>query len=273
MSSDDDRAQLRALLTEARPLRDLGKSYERGRARIVGLVSDLDAAAARTPVPACPDWTIHDVLAHLTGICADVLAGNIDGAGTDDWTGAQVAARADDTLVDLLAEWDDVGPLFATLLDDFPGRVCSQPVADLAVHEHDIRGAVSRPGARDSDGVSIGLDFLVEVFLQPGVAALGLDPIEICAGEHRWVAGSDGATPVDLEEAWQSALRSAEPNDVGPRSPAGGLRVDPFELFRAVSGRRSAAQIRRFDWTVDPEPYLPVFGFGPFTVRDADLVE
>ena len=30
------------------------------------------------------------------------------------------------------------------------------------------------------------------------------------------------------------------------------------ELFRAISGRRSAAQIRAFAWDGDPDLYLPV---------------
>jgi hypothetical protein len=56
-------------------------------------------------------------------------------------------------------------------------------------------------------------------------------------------------------------------------TPAGTLNVGQFELFRAVTGRRSAAQIRRFDWSVDAEPYLPIFDLGPFTIRSTDLVE
>jgi hypothetical protein len=46
-----------------------------------------------------------------------------------------------------------------------------------------------------------------------------------------------------------------------------------YELFRALTGRRSAAQIRSWDWQVDPADYLPLFGLGPFTVRHDDLVE
>jgi hypothetical protein len=43
--------------------------------------------------------------------------------------------------------------------------------------------------------------------------------------------------------------------------------------MRSVAGRRSAAQIRRLEWSVDPEPYLPIFGFGPFETRSSDLIE
>ena len=36
---------------------------------------------------------MHDVVAHLGGITADIVAGNVDGAGTDGRAAAQVAAR------------------------------------------------------------------------------------------------------------------------------------------------------------------------------------
>ena len=271
--SNDDRSNLQALLTQDRPLRELGAIYEQGRARIAELVTPLDDHSAAMTVPATPEWSVHGVLAHLTGLCADVLAGNIDGAGTDAWTAAQVDARRDDTIADLLAEWDDVGARFATLLDDFPGRICMQPVADITVHEHDLRGALNRPGSRHSEGMDVALDFLAEVFLLPGVAALGLGPLEVRADGRRWVGGTDGDGSGDLEAAWQAALRSTDEVDPPEVAPAGTLSLEPFELFRALTGRRSAAQIRRFDWTVDPGPYLPVFGFGPFTVRATDLME
>ena len=76
----------------------LGVRYEEARQRIVEVIREAtssdDAAAAR-PVPACPGWRVRDVLAHLCGNCTDIAAGNIDGAGTDEWTAAQVDARRD----------------------------------------------------------------------------------------------------------------------------------------------------------------------------------
>ncbi|MGH2760230.1 MAG: maleylpyruvate isomerase N-terminal domain-containing protein, partial [Actinomycetota bacterium] len=57
------------------------------------LVSHLDDAVLREPVPATPEWSMTDVIAHLAGILADIRAGNLEGVATDPWTAKQVEAR------------------------------------------------------------------------------------------------------------------------------------------------------------------------------------
>ena len=89
-----------------------------------------------------------DVVAHLAGTCADILAGNIAGVGTDEWTDAQVVARRGRSLPDVLAEWTDVASQVETFAEHFPGRTGVQWVMDLTAHEHDIRTAIGEPGAR-----------------------------------------------------------------------------------------------------------------------------
>jgi uncharacterized protein (TIGR03083 family) len=254
-------------------MRKLGTVYERVRRRIVELVADLDDHAAATPVPACPGWSVHDIVAHLAGACADIMAGNIAGAATNPWTAAQVEARRERSVVEILAEWEDVGPQVAAFADDFPGRLGTQFITDVTVHEHDLRGTLGRAGARDSEGVRIGADFLVNVFLHPGVTELGLDTLEVRARDRTWVVGTGDPPSRDIDEACRAALMSTEVIPKTDVTPAGTLNVEEFELFRALTGRRSAAQIRRFDWNVDAEPYLPIFGLGPFTIRSTDLVE
>src|SRR4051794_21599611 len=168
-------------------LRTLGALYEETRQRVVNLVREAafaDSFAAVAPVPACPAWRVRDVIAHLSGLATDIAAGNLDGAATDAWTAAQVDARRDLPLDELLAESDDVGPQLASFLDDFPGRYGAQVAADINVHEHDIRGALQRPGARDSAGIAHCADFLLDTWVVPGARALGLPTLHITAGDH-----------------------------------------------------------------------------------------
>jgi hypothetical protein len=57
----------------------------------------------------------------------------------------------------------------------------------------------------------------------------------------------------------------------GGDEPLATLRATRFELFRAMSGRRSLDQLRSFDWDGDPEPFLTYFY--PYGVREQALVE
>src|SRR3954469_1243781 len=196
--------------TDVRPgLRTLGALYEDTRQRVVDLVREttlLDFFAAATPLPACPGWRVRDVIAHLSGLATDIASGNLDGAATDAWTAAQVDARRDLSLDDLLAESDDVGPRLAALLDDFPGRYGAQIVADVTVHEHDIRGALGRPGARDSAAVAHSVDFLLDTWAGPGARALGLPALHIRAGARSAVVGGHDGPPTDADAAVRDAL-------------------------------------------------------------------
>ena len=216
---------------------DVGAAYAEGRHRLTELVQDLDDDAAATAVPCCPAWSVHDVVAHLTGVCADVLAGRIEGIGTDPWTDAQVVARRDQPLKDVLTEWNEVAPAVEAMAGAF-GTAGFQWVGDQAIHEHDLRGALDRPGARDSETVHVGLRFMVPGFLQ-AVADLGLPVLEVEVGERTWRSG-DG-------------------------EPAVRLPLEAFDALRSVCGRRSIDQLRALPWTGDPEPYLEAFTWGPFT--------
>ena len=250
-------------------MRELGSIYEETRQRILDVVAGLDGTAASPRVPACPEWSIQDLLAHLAGNCTDILEGNVEGAASPEWTARQVERRRGWTFSEVLAEWDRAGPQAAGLLDDFPGRYGEMLIADVTSHEHDVRGALARPGARDSRAMGVAIDFLVNVFLHTGANSLGVGPLEVRAGGRTWVVGGG---PVDDDpDAWRNALMTE--NGSPEAEPKATVAADTFELARAIAGRRSAPQVRDLGWSVDPEPYLPMFGIGPFELRDADLEE
>ena len=66
-------------------------------------------------------------------------------------------------------------------------------------------------------------------------------------------------------------MTEAKTYTCGSEGVGASLRVSRFELFRALSGRRSPAQIRAWDWTGEPDPYLSMFA--PYGVRADALVE
>ncbi|MBI2169856.1 MAG: maleylpyruvate isomerase family mycothiol-dependent enzyme [Actinobacteria bacterium] len=226
---------------------DVGEMYAETRERVAELLTGAAEGAADAPVPTCPAWTVHDVLAQVVGVCADILAGRLDGVATDPWTQAQVDARKGTTIAELLAEWAETAPQVEAFADQFPGRAADQWMFDTVTHEHDIRTALAAPGARDSRGLRLGLDFLIAEGFHASVTARGLPAIEVRAGDDAWVVG-------------------------GP-NPAATLTASPFEVCRALSGRRSVHQVRAYEWTGDPDLYLPALTFGPFTPSPTAIVE
>jgi hypothetical protein len=79
-------------------------------------------------VPATPEWTVHDVLAHLAGVTQDAATGNMAGAPGDAWTAAQVARGASVSDGDLLALWAEHAPVLEGLLSSPHGASASAAV-------------------------------------------------------------------------------------------------------------------------------------------------
>jgi DinB family protein len=217
------------------------KAYRGLRARVREVVESADGDALLAVVPATPEWRAHDVLAHLVGVTDDVVNGRLEGIATDSWTQAQVDARTDRSTAELLAEWDEVGLQFETLLAAAPAEIAGQALFDAATHEHDLRNALGAPGARDSDAVDTGWEWIVGARTRAGAHAMCF---VVEDGEHESGVG-----------------------DVVAR-----IEASRFELFRAVAGRRTYAEIASYGWDRDPEPRL-LLGAEIFTMRTSSLSE
>ena len=143
------------------PAPDYADEYAAARASVRSLLTAVDEAAAATVVPACPDWTVHDLCAHLVGVpAALVVRDNPPQGDNQPWVDRQVAERADRSVAELLDEWDAVGPDFEGLMRKLP-HAFGGLVYDAVAHEHDLRGALGRPGERDSAGVWASLEVMV----------------------------------------------------------------------------------------------------------------
>jgi uncharacterized protein (TIGR03083 family) len=225
------------------PAPDYAEEYAAARARVRALLADSDHAAAATMVPACPDWTVHDLCAHLVGVPAALVARDNPPAGDNQpWVDRHVAERADRPLGELLDEWDAVGPAFEGLMRKLP-RAFGGLVYDAVAHEHDLRGALGRPGDRDGAGVVASLDVMIPM-VERDLAAHGPVPgtLRLRAGDREWV--------------------------VGGGEPTLSLTTTPFELMRLLGSRRSRAQIVAAPWDGDVEAFLPVLAHMPLPERD-----
>src|SRR5256886_14904299 len=88
---------------------DYAQTYGALRSRVSDLVRGADDEQLERHTPATPEWRVRDVVAHLSGITADINAGNLDGVATDPWTARQVDARRDWSIEQGLDEWDTEG--------------------------------------------------------------------------------------------------------------------------------------------------------------------
>lgn len=209
--------------------------------RVLDLVEPLSPEQAEERVPACPDWSVRDLLAHMVGLTADVVAGDEPADHHPAWTARQVAARRDRDVAALAAEWRELaGPL-----RDWMRRYNTRPLGDVVIHEHDLRGALGVPGARDTPGTAAIRTRFTGRFTAKLRELGDLPPIAL-VGE-RWSWASAGA----------------------PDDAAVVLRAPDFDLARALVTRRSAAQLRGWTERGDVEPYLPAFALlGPLPVED-----
>ena len=210
---------------------DHGEIWLATRQRVRGLLAGRTPADMSTPVPAMPGLTVRDVLSALVATAADALDGDIHATYTAPDGGRAPAAGTD---AELLAAWDAQAAGIAALVRDDPraGRL----LIDLVTHEHDLRGALDCPGARDDDAVAIAVELLAEEFAARLRAAGAPAQVVLVRGQ------------VD-EEPPGPRIIAHEHGDTS------GLRVPGREQFGARPGVRRATAaggpVRRVDVAVE----------------------
>ena len=221
-------------------LPQLDVSYRNAIDRVGQLAAELDGGQLGMPVPATPEWTVHEVLAHLVGVSADVANGRLDGVTGDDWTARQVGERRDRSVHELLAEWREVAP---TVESSLVGQRFTGPnaAADLICHESDLHEALN---LRSVDRAHWDDPFLSTMMLLLGARLKGISTVTIVD---------------ERGSSWRCGSGEHETT----------LRTSGYELFRAMFSRRSRRQIADWDWTSAPTDAM-VDCFGVFGPRDDD---
>ncbi|MGA7050627.1 MAG: maleylpyruvate isomerase family mycothiol-dependent enzyme [Mycobacterium sp.] len=213
----------------------LAMTYRKARARVVDLAATLGAEQSRVPVPATPEWTVRELMAHLVGCAADAASGRVEGASGEQWTARHVEERRHYSVDELLTEWDRVAPAAESSLSDeqiFGPNLA----ADMICHEADLHEA-------------LGLARVDREHWQPFLEVMML----FLRKQLR-----DNTTLTIRDEQGQQW-------SCGKGEPAMLLRADGYELLRASYSRRSQRQIAAWNWTPTPsEQMIKCFGFfGP----------
>jgi uncharacterized protein (TIGR03083 family) len=217
---------------------DLGSVYRASRERLTEVIAAIPTADA-VPVPACPGWSVHDVLSHLVAVIEDVFAGRLTGPPGDEATAEQVARRKGRPTRAVLEEWSGL----SAQMEDLLTRVSIWPAAlDVLSHEHDVRGAVGAAGARELPIITLAAFQLLD-WLEP--------PVELT-----------------VHLGGQTFRHRPDGDDGDPQLA---LNTTPFEAFRFRLGRRSRRQLAAMAWSGDPEPILDCLSvFGPSRL---DIIE
>jgi uncharacterized protein (TIGR03083 family) len=206
---------------------ELSAAYHATRKRITAMAEDLDEASTARKVPACPDWTVHDLLAHVSGIPDALTSGDGPSGDLQGWLDGLVDARREVPVAELLRRWAACADATSDLVDGGAGLLA----IDVVMHEHDLRGALGQPGARGAAELRAIVQPALEL-LVPAMKAAGLGSLVIDADGVRW------------------ASHVARPGCT--------LHVDPWEAARAIGSRRTAAELRALPASGDVEPYLAV---------------
>ena len=213
-----------------------GVIYASSRARLLELAPSLSPEQRDAPLAATPPWTVVDGYRHLAGVCADLLDGRLEGAGTPEWTAAQLATRATRSIAEVCSEWTSRAPEIDERLAS-AGAALAFLVFDVWTHEQDIRAAIGQTGVRADAQV-------------PTLAALAVSTFG-----PRYSGG--GAPPVKV-------ILDGQAHALGEGEPDAALETTPYEFLRIVFGRRSEAQIERAGWSGDCEkPIKAIHLFDP----------
>lgn len=216
----------------------LDELYRDSRSRVTDIARSLSDEQLATIVAGSPEWTGHDVVAHLAGVSADIAVGNLEGAPGPQWTAVQVAARTERSLEELLAEWAENGP---TVEKGLEGHDLGRPaVFDVLTHEADLRETFRMgmlpPDAYEPVAFTAGAGLIARF---DGVGSIVVNCMDAKGEAHEMTGGAGGDRAV--------------------------VTVTAYELFRAALSRRSRRQMLGWGWSGDLDPTefvdrLPVFG-------------
>jgi hypothetical protein len=179
-------------------------------------------------VPACPEWTVFDLVEHVAGHCLRRIGETSDGAAAN---GAGLEA--------LLRAWGHAAAAVEPRIADGTEDV-ELLLMDTFTHELDLRAALGAPPpAADHPAYPWAFDVVVG-----GLSwSLGLRQLPalrlVCADGPDYVAG------------------------VG--RPAITVRASRYDMYRTLTGRRCARRIRDLSWSEDPSRWLEAFFWGPFS--------
>jgi uncharacterized protein (TIGR03083 family) len=201
------------------------------RENITALLEAHPDAADRV-VPACPEWTVRDLLDHVVGHYRPSTGESRRRRS------AQPGRPAGPSVRELLDEWAQTGSqLERQLLAGEGGFGSDLHVMDTFTHELDLRRALDEPPPADHPAYPTALGVVLGGF-SGSVYSRGLPALRIETQGAQW--------------------------EIGSGAPAATVYAGRHDLYRSVAGRRTYGQIAELSWSTPPDKWLPAFTWGPF---------
>jgi hypothetical protein len=166
-------------------------------------------------------------MAHVVSMPAAIAIGALPSGSIAEWLQNLVEDRRGQSVDALMEEWLSLDTALPALLHGPSGLLFD----DLAVHEHDLRGAVGAPDHRALE---------VEILLPRTLSGFA---------ELLRQAGL-GAIAVRHEDRMWHSHHSDKPGWT--------LEATPWEAVRALYSRRTADELRELPHDGDVEPYLTI---------------
>lgn len=197
-------------------------------------------------IQSCPDWNIHDLLSHVTGLCVAISQGDTPPADTQNWVDQQVISRKPHTSAQVVAEWQSSLDAFsAVAVSDM--RLAMPLTYDLLVHEFDLLHALKKaPALNNNDALLLAMN-VAALILDGDISKADVGSLLLIANQYEWQCGSgDVIATLDLSE----------------------LDNPIFELIRLTGSRRSHKQLFTYPWQGDFERLLPMLSHMELPLTD-----
>jgi hypothetical protein len=227
--------------------RNLPDTLTRLRLRVRELLYAAGREAFTRSVWLTPGLSVGDVLAHLVGTAADAARGEVlsyPAIAAEEAVRGHLASHGGRPPEELFGIWETAEKEFDGVLDE--ARLTTL-IVEMTAREHDLRTVLDQPAARDDVAVLVSLDALSGTFSDRAEAA-DAPPLRVTV------------------EQWGTIIGAGAAHDC--------LVGDRFEFVRAMTGRRSRAQVSRWSWSREPHAYYDLLSatgsLAPADVRERD---
>jgi uncharacterized protein (TIGR03083 family) len=220
--------------------------YKESQDRFVKTMNGLSAVEELVEIQSCPDWTVHDLLSHVTGLCVAISQGYAPPADTQNWVDQQVISRKDLSSENITAEWNgSLDNFCAVATSDM--RLAMPLTYDLLVHEFDLHHALQKPNLLVDEHALLLAMNVAALILHGDISKAEVGSLLLVANDNEWQCGSgDVIATLDL---------SATANPI-------------FELIRLTGSRRSQSQLFAYPWQGDFERMLPLLSHMELPLHD-----